>query len=341
MAADKYHIPVVLNAVLTYISNGLDNSPVEYISRCVHDFYTLEELTDAKDILWYVGDKDVIPKFTRRRDTSNRSVIDATISDIIEAIQALDAADIMPHFAVDRICLQRLPRVSPAEISSISVCERLAKLEQRMSTNEDSISVNVGKVIRLEESFSRTTYAGIAGRSPTENQTIVPERLVVNMPPPRTVPRQETRSYRGPSRRNEVPTMTSAVSMQSLVSNSSRPSAYRDGFEYPAAHRRKSRRQKPVTGTSTVQGTLRGAPEPSRDIFVYRVQKGNTSEVIHNHITSSDIEPRSVTMVSNSEAKFDSFKVVIKLSDMHKILSPDFWPEGVCVRRFFKPRNDS
>ncbi len=100
-------------------------------------------------------------------------------------------------------------------------------------------------------------------------------------------------------------------------------------------------RQKAITGTKAVEGGLQGAPEPSRDIFIYRARKHTTENDIMCYLKDDEIETRSVKKVSNIEARFDSFKVEIIISDMVKVLLLDFWPEGVCVRRFHKPRNDS
>ena len=40
----------------------------------------------------------------------------------------------------------------------------------------------------------------------------------------------------------------------------------------------------------------------------------------------------------NDDALFNSFKVDIKMSDMAEVLDADFWPIGIHVRRFYKPK---
>jgi len=96
---------------------------------------------------------------------------------------------------------------------------------------------------------------------------------------------------------------------------------------------RKSRRQKTITDTKSIPGgQFTGAPELSRDIFVFRVSKYTNAEVI--------LASRSVNKLSKDEAKFASFKVEICLSDMQKVLDPIVWSFGNCMRRFFKRRSD-
>jgi hypothetical protein len=46
----------------------------------------------------------------------------------------------------------------------------------------------------------------------------------------------------------------------------------------------------------------------------------------------------AVVMVSNEEAKFNSFKLQVKSSDVSFVrmfLREDLWPEGVCIRRYY------
>ena len=74
------------------------------------------------------------------------------------------------------------------------------------------------------------------------------------------------------------PSISHAESTSSLNSTGSRPSAYRDGFEYPAAQRRKARRQITITGTRDAGSRIKGALEPSRYIFVHRLQNGTSED---------------------------------------------------------------
>ena len=124
---------------------------------------------------------------------------------------------------------------------------------------------------------------------------------------------------------------------------SSVPSAYKEGFMYSTQQRKNMRRsKKAITGTSAGQGSkLKGAPEPSRDVFVYRVEKGVEPKDIEEHMTTNHVTVRGVNKVSNDEAKYCSFKVEIKISDLNTVLESDFWPAGICVRRFYRPRADT
>ena len=130
---------VVLNSVLTFMVNSLTNSPVEMVKKCCHEYYTLDELVVAKDLLYVVGDNEVLPRYIRRRDGSSHQETDAVIKDLMDGINKLDEHDMLPRFAVDSIGHNIIPRSIPSEINSISMCEWITTLEHRMKHTEDAL----------------------------------------------------------------------------------------------------------------------------------------------------------------------------------------------------------
>ena len=56
------------------------------------------------------------------------------------------------------------------------------------------------------------------------------------------------------------------------------------------------------------------------------------------YMTKRDINVCNIDQTSNDESRFKSNKVTVKVSDLIKVLMPDFWPKGVHVRRWYKPR---
>ena len=119
--------------------------------------------------------------------------------------------------------------------------------------------------------------------------------------------------------------MRNAISTQSLISNNSRQN---DGF---VTQKRRRPRKPPVRGNANTQGPLKGAPEPSRDIFVYRVLPETDETMVGKYMFDSNVVIREIKRISKDEARFKSFKVTITRPDLPKVLKPDFFPEGVCV----------
>lgn len=114
-----------------------------------------------------------------------------------------------------------------------------------------------------------------------------------------------------------------------------------EGFITVHKNKKSSRRPR-IVGTNT-HHRFKGAPEPSRDIYVYRVYIADTDREDLSGITDylvkdKGLTPRSVQLISKAESKYASYKVELKMSDLKTALDADFWPEGVCVRRFFNRR---
>ena len=325
---------VIFDPVLAFITHSVSNSTSEHIQAACRDFYTLVEVNNAKDKLWKAGDSAILPSFVRRRDSSVRSEIDATIGDIVKGIQLLDDADKLPTVAVLVSDLDRIPKARPAEMCSISMVERMGQLEARLISTErrlndlesgmkdsdapkDSCSMSYSGAVTKETSTTQSVY-----RKPKKSD--IPTNLQVKLP----------------ALSNLKSTTHISGSHTSLASDISKPSLYSEGFEYPASHKRKRnnlKRKVVVKGTQK-SCSLKGAPEPSRDIFVYRVQKDTADSEITDYVKDQNISIRSIEKMSNTESKFDSFRLEVSVSDMYRLFEPNFWPEGICVRKFFRPK---
>ena len=62
-------------------------------------------------------------------------------------------------------------------------------------------------------------------------------------------------------------------------------------------------------------------------------------------IMKAGIEDQGVGVVELEELarrhnRFKSFRLVIRKKDVEAIKDPNFWPEGIVVRRFFQRTND-
>ena len=79
---------------MAYIAHSLDNSPTGYIKQCCKVFYLSDEVIQARDTLWAVGDLSVLPQLIRRQNITSKKVIESTFWDIVDGMQLLDTADI-------------------------------------------------------------------------------------------------------------------------------------------------------------------------------------------------------------------------------------------------------
>jgi len=105
--------------------------------------------------------------------------------------------------------------------------------------------------------------------------------------------------------------------------------------------RQEKRRQKVITGKNRAPvqfGSFKGAPEPSRDLFVYRVDKAVEQTDILQYLQSQSIDVRDLRCISHEDARYKSFKLTTKMSDIDNLFTDSFWPSGVKVRRFIPPK---
>lgn len=367
------YVHVVLNSVLAYVVNSVSNSAIMDIKKCCLDFYDGEELVQAKNLLWQIGDQSILkPKINRR---SCEKVMD----DILDGITGLEAANKLPRIAVDPLGLNRIPKIKPAEILSVSICERVTLLEHKLQRTESELSNNLARVITLEEKVNRPgSYAErvasgslaaedapigrtgpkqydsqltptappatdasvmITSGSTNRQRMIAPNRQKATAPPCDMTSDISHNAARTQPRMTHLNELRHGISTISLASNaSSKPSGYDEGYRYQG-NRHKKTRPKPITGTrTTLTGGFRGAPAPSRDIFVYRVEKDTPCSVIKDYMVDHGTDIRSIECVSNENSTYSSFKLEVSVTDVSKVLDPEFWPIGVCARRFYMSR---
>ncbi len=79
--------------------------------------------------------------------------------------------------------------------------------------------------------------------------------------------------------------------------------------------------------------TLHGAPPPTRDFFFSRVCKNTVDMEFQKLITEKGLNDFILTLVSNSEAKFKSYKISFTINEQDKVLVADYGP-CMCVQRW-------
>jgi hypothetical protein len=55
-------------------------------------------------------------------------------------------------------------------------------------------------------------------------------------------------------------------------------------------------------------------------------------------MNNKNVDVRDIELKSNDESLYNSFHVCIKTPNLKEVLQPDFWPSGVNVRRYWRPR---
>ncbi len=87
---------------------------------------------------------------------------------------------------------------------------------------------------------------------------------------------------------------------------------------------------------------MKGATEPTRHLFIYRVDSATTEGDITSLLQESEVkfDVRDLKCVSHPNAKFKSFKLTVPMSQYENLFNDQLWPDGICVRKYVAPRPD-
>ena len=104
-------------------------------------------------------------------------------------------------------------------------------------------------------------------------------------------------------------------------------------------HQRHNKNSRIIRGSGNF-ANIKGAPERTRYLFIYRVDKSTDDKDVEDHIRNHEFTVKSLSCISNDESKFKSFKLTVPVSEFKKLFDNTLWPNGVSVRPFVPPRND-
>ena len=358
---DRVEMQPAQNEMLTYITYYYQRNSIDVIKKTVSQFYTLDEIITAKTLLWQLFADMLLPE--RRRVTSDkRSAYDASLADIVAALGELD---IKGNFPVDTFVvknLDRLPKFAPEKTNVIAVMGRLRAIELQLNevqdlsiSNRDRIISNRDTMDTMREDIKirvdKQPYNSVVVNGITRNNTARLQRTYSNNNVnrqwvPATVDVQQRQlvvnqqPVAADTHRHVDGTRANTEYAMSTGDNEQRrsPGTEDNKGDYdiqPRERRRIQRRQnKGFEGTRPVNGKLREAQAPRRDIFVYRVEKEVTDIEIETYANENGVKLRNVKVVAHNEAKLKSFKLTVSIKDMPTVLDAAFWPQGVMVRRY-------
>ena len=107
-----------------------------------------------------------------------------------------------------------------------------------------------------------------------------------------------------------------------------------DGFTFP----KKKKGPTVIVRKGSSSASIKSAPEPSRDVFLYRIDTAIDEQNIVDYLTEKNITARQVTCMSKHESAFKSFKITVAVSNFQQLLDPNLWPEGVRIRKFYQSK---
>ena len=139
---------IIINEVLTYVSYYINNSCINNIQRIAIQFYEETEIIEAKKKLWELCEAH-LGQYPERKNSDKRTVAEAHLVDIIDALTKIDSEQSMPFFVAKDI--ERLPDRQPEELNLLSIVNRLSSIEKDARQYENTLTEHGLEIIKLKE----------------------------------------------------------------------------------------------------------------------------------------------------------------------------------------------
>ena len=334
---------VILDPVLAYVHAGMAAGTVEATTKATLSFFPREAIAKAKDVI-YDKCAEVTGAKPKRRDGELRTATEADLQDIISAIRKVDTCSNPPTFAVPSLSLSSLPRSKPEELLSISIAERMALLEeqhQHMKEIMDGLVLNKldhsFRLRKLEENGDRNDM-GSYEPPPRYSGSCPPlppaPRACLQQQQPPVPPKQHPPKQPMQKKPMSQPSFAAIAAALSEAAAAAGVCGTDDGEPFQLVRNEKKKRRKvTVIGKGDQETSLKGGPEPSRYLFIHRVDKASTTNDVLRHIRDkAKISPREIECKSHEESAFKSFKVTVAVSEYKALFDDQLWPAGVRVR---------
>lgn len=369
-------VPVLVDGTIAYIWFALQGGTAENVRLAVFGHFAPEQVSTAKNLLWEKCGIPIIGEKHKRKDSATRSAADLGLlprshPEELNNISLVDRLNRMQQRlsnlqeSVDRtICenfdlKQRVDKIPIRQYSDVvsgspSFLTEHQDQRQQQQLQPPPPPSSGNQVLQLQQ---QNPPPSIAVDLATAAQDNLPNRRPT---------RGRGRGYgrgRGTGRGNRPPASDldylsswggahlqphslDRSSAASFRDTSRDRSEFSDDFRQPSYAvrrdiRKQKRKHKVITGNAP-GGTrsFKGAPEPSRSLFVYRVDQNTETQDLKSHLRDMDIEVRLLECVSHRDSNFKSFKLDVPVSVVDEFLNGDVWPQGVRIRRFFSNRKD-
>ena len=359
---------VVLSELLAYVNTYRGRATDFNIRLAILRWYNIEEITTARSTM-EAGVKNVIPNYPhfgkKRTDSANRSAREVMVSDIIEMFKCLDGVDEkenIPSFAA--IDVSKLPPASPeAAADMMSVMETLAAQQRQLAQLQETMvslraDVNANKAEIRERESRPNRGNSVTGQPQQRGADSVPASSS-NVPEPTAADDRdaaddrvatsgvaivngastsgqtsETRGPREPKGNIQHTTFADALNR---VSNKSE---FQSGAKRPNKGINKGAGGKKVPtpkicGTKQC-GNLKAGPNTIQ-VQLTNVNSNTSADDIEKFINDTEENISAVKVEDLSAVGWDTKRYIVTFNYEHlqTVVSPDFWPKGIYIKRWF------
>jgi hypothetical protein len=70
--------------------------------------------------------------------------------------------------------------------------------------------------------------------------------------------------------------------------------------------------------------------------YLGQVNNSVSLEMVQEHITAKDVSIVELEQLNTKHSRFKSFRLRVKRNDLSKVEDPNFWPQNVILKPFFR-----
>ena len=331
---------VLIQPVLGYILFSMQSASAENVKLAAMGHFIDSDICDAKDMLWYFCGTKYIGEKKVRKDSNTRSEKEDHLADIINALIKLDKANKVPTIVLGALSLGHIPRSHPEELNNISLCDRLNQIECRMKKMQEQLDCHTAENMMLHERLEKTdSYASVLKKDNIHYKDTGPKVKIQKTDILTQISNKGVIEIEGEHQSSEV----LHENMSATIQPAQQP--LDNEYQIPLYHRKQARRKKMrknvITGSrAQCSGNVRGAPDPDRHLFIYRVDRSTVVKDLESYISERGVTVRDLQCVSNCESKFKSFKLTVSVAQYSQLFDSSLWPQGVRIRPFYTKRED-
>ena len=338
--------PFICNPVIVYIVSAYMRANKQAIKQVVLGHFAPQTIHAAKNELWLKYPSKLIGEQKVRKGSLLKPKHEFETEDIIDAISVIDAEGTPFCAHVSAYDMHLIPPCRPEELIHVSVVERLNRIEAQMMVMHEQMSGLREENHMLRQRIDREAEHNCDLRAKVDFMVMPPPFPPPLPPPSRQTQRPATYAEKASmqqTKSQQQQQQTGSWSADQETNNTrsragSQSSAASDYRVPPKEKRRQRRRQPRHMGTRTTPSdcSLKGAPLPMRDLFVYRVMKPSTCDDIRTYIQELNINATLGDIEMVAHAKFNSFHVSCDVVSYKRLMNPGMWTEGICVDKYWQ-----
>lgn len=323
---------LVHSELLCYAATHVHSNTQSSLTECLIDFYEPNEIFTAREVLRKEYDAllNNLTKIQRRfQAPTDKQSARPFAEDISSWTLLLDreTEKRVQFYALD---ISKVPPCPPEEANLFSVIARIRALERKIDASQvqvlglsnppEAASSAAAKEVHVPSSSSSRPAAPSVTRSSGNRPDNDSTQVKTAAPPRNSGQATSSGSSVQPPRHEEVPWST-------VVAKNKRKIQERRKI------RSATKDLQTVVGKSSESSGVIACP-PIKHIFVHKVSRSCTTDIIRKHLQSKNIQPIDVKQTSKQEWLNASFKVSLDEKDFEKTFQEEFWPCGIHCREW-------